>query len=90
MAECRRNSASLDRQQTDHHRNTRFDDAGLLSGDIAQGRSENLGVIEADISDNRNHRLQDIGGVETSAQSYFDNRYLNLPTSKMFEGQRRD
>jgi hypothetical protein len=47
-------------------------------------------VIEADISDDRNHRLQNIGGVETSAQAHFDYRYLNLPTSKMFEGKRRD
>jgi hypothetical protein len=47
-------------------------------------------VIEADISDDRNHRLQNIGGVETSAQAYFDDRYLNLPTGKMFEGKCRD
>jgi len=90
MAECCCNSASFDRQQADHHRNTRFDNTSLLSSDIAQRWPENFSVIEADISDDRNHRLQNIGGVETSAQAHFDYRYLNLPTSKMFEGKRRD
>jgi len=47
-------------------------------------------MIEADIGYNRNCRLKNIGGVETSTQSHFDNRNLNLPTGKMLEGERRD
>jgi hypothetical protein len=47
-------------------------------------------MIQADISYDRNYRLKNIGGVEASAQPHFDNRYLNLPTGKMLEGERRD
>ena len=49
------------------------EDAGLLAGDGGDGWAEPLGVVERDVSDDGEKRLDDIGGVETAAQADFEN-----------------
>ena len=81
------NTASLRRQQPDYRGNVRLYNPRLLARDIAQGGAKNLRVIEADISYDGDHWVQNVGSVETSSQTDFDYGYFNLPASKMLERQ---
>jgi hypothetical protein len=46
-------------------------------------------MVEADIGDDRDQRLQNIGRVQTSAQTDFDYANLDLLAGEVLEGQRR-
>ena len=44
-------------------------DASLLGGDGAERVAEELGVVDADVSDDRQLRVDDVGGVEATAEA---------------------
>ena len=64
-----------------------FDDAGFLSGYLRERRAEELGMVETDIGDDGEDGREDIGAVESSAESDFDDGYVNLLSDKIVEGE---
>jgi len=55
------------------HDGATMNDASLLRGNLAKCRAEEFGVIEADGSDERGDRPDDVRGVEPSAHADFQN-----------------
>ena len=55
------------------HTAARLDDAALLGGDLRDGVSQNLGVLQRDGADNGQHRrIDDVGAVQQAADAHLD------------------
>src|SRR5690606_36902342 len=63
----------FDLRFTDYNRNTWFDDPGLLAGNGRNGVPKKLRVFNADVGDHRQEGSDDIGGIQSSSQSGFNN-----------------
>ena len=73
------------------HRHPRLDNARLLSGNCGERVSQLLRMVEADVGDDRDCRLADIGRIEPSAQADFKHGCLGVLSSKVQQGHgRRD
>ena len=81
---------SLIRQHTHHCGNAWLNNPGLFTSNIAQSRAQNFDVIETDVGDDRDDRLQYIGSIEPSTQTDFNYGYFDLPAREVLEGQGRD
>lgn len=69
--------------RTENEVKTRLCDAGLLSGNIQDGRTESVGMVEGNPSDGRGDwRLEYVGGIESSAYPYFDNADVDTQFTK--------
>ena len=62
-----------------------FHDAGFLGCNLWQRVTKELGMIERDIRDDAEHGLDDVGRVETTAQSHFDDCDIDLAICKVAE-----
>jgi len=70
----------------DDHRRPGLDDAGLLAGDVSDGRAGELGVVEADIGDDRDLRLGDVGGVPSAKHADLENDHVHGGVGEVPEG----
>ena len=48
------------------------EDAGLFAGDLGDGVAEVVLVVEGDVGDDGEEGFDDVGGVETAAEAYFE------------------
>ncbi len=55
-----------------------FDDPGLFPGDGGGCAAENAGVLQINHGDDGDHGGDDIGGIQTSSQTGFHDRNINL------------
>ena len=62
----------------DDRRAARFDDAGLVPGDIGDGRSECDEVIQTDAGDDADDGVDDVGGVEPPARPHLHHGDVDL------------
>ena len=67
------------------YRNARLDDSSLFTGNLGKGVAQELGVVEADVGDDGKDWGDDVGAVESSAQSHFDDRIIHLLLCKVFQ-----
>ena len=58
--------------------NTRLDDTSLLGCDGRQGVAKELLVVEADVGDDGEVRVDDIGAVQTATETHFDDCHIHL------------
>src|SRR6202008_1868306 len=56
----------------DHHRYSRFDDAGLFRSDFTQRVAEEIFVIEIDSGDDADLRRDDVGRIQAAAEPRFE------------------
>ena len=56
----------------EHQGRARFDDAGLLPGDVLTGGPQQLGVVQGDVGHDGHCPVDDIGGVPAPAHAHFD------------------
>ncbi len=70
-----------------HHRHALLDNARLFGGDFFECVAQNVGVVEADIGDDRHHRRNDVGAVEPTAKSHLHNGHIYLFFSEIGECQ---
>ena len=68
---------------SDDNRNTGFDDAGLFSCYFRQCISQKLDVVETDISNDAQIRMNDVCTVQTAAQSHFYDGYIHFFIGKI-------
>ena len=66
-------------QRTDHERDAWLDDPGLLARDRCQRPAEQRLVIQVNRRDRGRQRLDDVGGVEASAQAGLRSRRFGPP-----------
>ena len=71
---------------TDDYGDAVFDDAGLLVGDLGQGVPQHLHMVVADVGNHAQVGSDDVGTVETSAQSYLDDGCVDRLAGKIVEG----
>ena len=64
----------------------RPENAGLLRGNLVQSVTEPCGVVHADGSHYRNVRVQDIDGVQPSAETHFQDRNVRLGADEEIQG----
>ena len=69
-------------------RAVRAQDAGLFARDEGDGVAEPLHVVERDVGDDGEQRLDDVGGVETAAHAHFEDGEIDLRLGEGFEGDR--
>ncbi len=81
-------SAASALHRADHDRHAGFDDAGLLRGDRREGCAEVLLMVERNRRDGARHGRQDVGRVETAAQSHFADRDVDAVPPEQLEGRR--
>gem|GEM_PF-4770510 len=62
-----------------------FDDTGFLSGNLCQCITEKLYVVKTDVGNETEVGMNNIGAVQASAQSHFNNSYIYLLGSKIME-----
>jgi len=72
---------------TRHDRPPTFDDPRLLAGDLRDGITEQLTVVEADAGDDREKRAHDIGGIEASPETRFEDSDIHTRPREVDEGQ---
>ena len=58
------------------------EDAGLLAGDLGDGVAEVLLVVEGDVGDDREQRIDDVGSVEATAEADLEDGDLDLLLAK--------
>ena len=56
----------------DHHDAARLDDTGLLGGDVSLGRSGELVVVHADVGDDGDLRVGDVGRIPSAEHADLD------------------
>ena len=61
-------------------------DPSLLVGDGANGRAQPLSVVQRNVGHDGEQRVNDVGGVEPSAHTYFENGHIDLTLGKVEEG----
>ena len=64
---------------------TLFHNAGFLGCNLWQRVTKELGMVKRDIRDDAEHGLDDVGRVETTAQSHFDDCDIDLAICKVAE-----
>ena len=69
------------------HRHSRLDDACFLGSYLREGVAEELLVVEADIGNDREVGHDDIGAVEATAETYFNDSNINLLFCKVEKGE---
>ena len=62
----------------DDARHTGFDDAGFLTGDLCKRVAQELRVIQTDIRDDGEDGSEDVGAVEPSSESHFNDCNIYL------------
>ena len=62
------------------------EDAGLFAGDGGDGGAEVLLVVERDVGKDGEDWLDDVGGVKTAAEAYFEDGNVDLLLSEIEEG----
>jgi len=67
------------------HDRAAVDHACLFAGDLANGRAEELGVIEADRGDERGERADDIRRIEAASHADFEHHHVALGILKTNE-----
>ncbi len=77
-------------QQTDQMGHRGLDDPGFFPGDLAQARSEDFDVVAADVGRDSQDRVQNIGGVEPTAQAGFDDGDVDMVSGEMVKRERGD
>ena len=75
----------LGRCLTDDYGNTALDDAGFLCGYLCQGVAQELGMVKADIGDDRQHGRDDVSAVQSSAKPHLDNGNVHLHVAEVLE-----
>ena len=70
-----------------HDGDTGLDDAGLLAGYLLQRVAEKLRVVEAYIGDNGEERRDDVGAVQASTHTYFDDGDVDFFAGEVVEGE---
>ena len=65
-------------QRAAYHAGTRFNNACFFAGDIQQRRAQFVGMFELDTGDAAYNRLDNIAGVQPSAQTDLDNGVIHL------------
>ncbi len=82
-----RNRLKYRKQITIQHqrRNTRFQNACFLSGNRLTGRSQFPRMIQIDRCDNRQHRENNIGGIQSPAHPCFHNGNIHLLLCKILK-----
>ena len=68
-----------------HHNSVRADDAGLLARDLGDGVAEIFLMIERDVGNHRDQRLDDVGRVQPAAHADFEHRNLDADAGEVFE-----
>ena len=67
---------------THHYRNTRLDDSSLFKGNFRQRITKKVTMIQTDISNHTQDRLDDISAIKTTAKTRFKNHIIHLLTRK--------
>lgn len=62
-----------------------LDDAGFLGGNLLESVSEHVHVVKADVGDDTEFRMNDIGGVKPSAKSDLDDSDINTHVGEVLE-----
>ena len=68
-----------------NYRHALFDDAGFFGGYLFDGVAQNVGMVEADVGDNRQRRRDDVGAIQPSAKADLDDGYIDLPLGEIEE-----
>jgi hypothetical protein len=68
----------------------RLDDAGLLPGDLFDGMAEEIFVIEINLSDYGDLRLDYVGGVEAATHAHFEYGDVHVLLGEIGEGDGGD
>ena len=71
-----------------HHNSVRPDDACFLARNFGDGVAKIFLMVERDIGNHRDHRLDHIGRVQASAHADFEHRDLNPHAGEILEGHR--
>src|SRR5512147_615669 len=72
----------------EHYRDTWLNNTCLLTGDLSQGASQDLGVVVGKRSDYRDGGENDVRSIQAPTQAHFDHGCVYLLASKMKESQR--
>src|SRR5215475_7668700 len=75
-------------RQRDHHA-VLAQYAGLLARNVSDGWAEPFGVIEGDVSNDRNERLDNVGRIKPAAHAHFEYRDIDFDFSKGRKPKRR-
>ena len=65
--------------RAEHRRDAGAEDAGLLRTDELQRVAEPVAVIESDRDENRDVGIDEVGGVETAAETHLEHRGVDTP-----------
>ena len=74
---------------THHGRYARLHDTCFLSGNFGTGVAQELGVVNADVGDDGKDGGDDVGAVEPSSQSHFDDSNIHLLLGEIVESHGR-
>ena len=74
----------------DHGRARRLDDAGLLAGDVGERRAGELVVVHADVGDDGDLGVDDVGGVPATEQPDLDHGDVDGDVGEPAQGRRGD
>jgi hypothetical protein len=72
----------------DDEGNSRLGDAGLLAGDLLETIAKILHMVPLDLGNAADQRMQDVGAVEPSSQTYLDHGHFDAPSREVSEGKR--
>ena len=73
----------------DHDRDALLDDSGFFGCDLLERVAQQRRMLQPDVGDDAYDRYDDIRGVESSAQSRFDHRDLDVALCEVVESQCR-
>ncbi len=62
------------------------ENAGFFAGDGGDGGAEPFGVVERDIGDDGEERIDDVGGVEAAAYAHFEDRDVDASVGEVEKG----
>src|ERR1700686_4093427 len=63
------------------------ENACLFAGNLGDRAAEPFHVIEGDVCNDGDKRLDDVGGIKAPAKANFDNGYFDLLLGKVEEGE---
>ena len=63
------------------------EDASLLAGDLGEGVAEVVLVVEGDIRDDGDEGVNDVSGVETASEAYFEDGDVDVLFCEISKGQ---
>ena len=82
--------ASFGKLLSDHDRGVRLQNAGLFTGNFAQGVTEEIFVVKINGGDDGDRGRENICGVETAAEAHFENCEIHSLLREIFHGHGRD